>query len=464
VDSVHGPLFAALDPGIRRILDGVPDLVDRIFPLPGRFRAALPRDAAELSRAFTGGRSGRGVSYLGKPAFLSAYLRYFLPWNLYRLCRLLPGLPLSLKAGDVIADFGSGPLTLPAALWIARPELRTLPLTFRCVDQTGAVLEAGKRFFAALTGAAEQEGPAAREVWRAAEKTGRGPSDCPWKIQTVRGNLSGRRAGTAARNGSRMAEQSGGPADRPPAESGNGGRERDRSLAALVTAVNFFNELYWDIPHASSEALRRFAENSARLLAASTAESGAVLVVEPGVPRAGEFIAALRDSLTGLGHGPAMPCPHAGPCPLPGGRALPARTGGTHTKKRWCHFAFDTGDAPPALLKLSAAAGLPKERAALSFLLTGIKGLRPFIPADTAKTPSTPPFMPVRILSDPFPLPGGRAGSYGCSERGLVLVMSTAGNNAETLRSGALLNAPDRPARPEGPERRDLKSGALIIG
>ena len=470
---MHAPLFAAPDSGARRILDGVPDLVDRVFPLPGRFRAALPRDVAELSRAFTGGRGGRGASYLGKPAFLSAYLRYFLPWNLYRLCRLLPGLPLSLKAGDTVTDIGAGPLTLPAALWIARPELRTLPLTFRCVDQTGTVLEAGKRFFAALTaGAGQGARPAARDAGTAGKKTGQEPSDCPWKIQTIRRSLPEWRAGGADRNGPRRTDRRGGPAERsPPHHADNANR-----TAALVTAVNFFNELYWDIPHTSSEALRRFAENSARRLAAAV-PSGAVLVVEPGVPRAGEFIAALRDALAGLGYAPAAPCPHAGPCPLPGGRE-----GGTHgsgTKRRWCHFAFDTGDAPPALLKLSAAAGLPKERASLSFLLTGAKDPEPFAPGSSAAdagdrpvdcdsaaaklrkagtTKGPLPRMPVRILSDPFPLPGGRSGSYGCSERGLVLVMSAAGNNAETPRPGALPIAPA-----ETPERRDPKSGALVI-
>jgi hypothetical protein len=37
---------------------------------------------------------------------------------------------------------------------------------------------------------------------------------------------------------------------------------------------------------------------------------------------------------------------------------------GRGRKKKWCHFAFDTQDAPRALLGFSAVAGLPKERAA----------------------------------------------------------------------------------------------------
>jgi ribosomal protein RSM22 (predicted rRNA methylase) len=295
-------LFPPLSPESRRILDGVPDLIEKIFPVPKRFRPSLPRDVAELSRLLTSGRGDRGASYPGQPRLLSAYLRYFLPWNLYRLCRLLPALSLSLDGG--VTDLGSGPLTLPAALWIARPELRELPLEFRCVDRSAAVLEAGKQFFAALTG-----------------QTRPGGSPAPWKLKLIKAAL-------------------GSPVHGPP--------------AGLVSAVNVFNELYEDIPHRGS--LRPFADKQARLLSSLTAEGGSVLVVEPGLPRSGEFIAALRASLVERGRKPVAPCPHAGTCPCPGGKEPgggPAKTGG---KGRWCHFAFETLDAAPALLKLSAAA------------------------------------------------------------------------------------------------------------
>ena len=79
------PLFALLPPETRRLMDGIPALIEKTFPLPGRFRSALPSDVAELSRLLTSGRGERGLSYLGRPNLLSAYLRYFLPWNLYRL-------------------------------------------------------------------------------------------------------------------------------------------------------------------------------------------------------------------------------------------------------------------------------------------------------------------------------------------------------------------------------------------
>jgi hypothetical protein len=350
---------------------------------------------AELSRLLTARRGSRPLSYLGRPAYLSAYLRYFLPWNLYRLCRLLPALPLSLNDGDAVVDLGSGPLTLPAALWISRPGLRDRALEFRCVDRAAPALEAGKRLFTALSGGA-----------------------APWIIKTIK---------AAAGKGS------GGPP------------------ARLTTAVNFFNELYEDMPHSDSAGLRRFADQQARLLKALTAQEGALLVVEPGVPRSGEFIAALRAALLEQGRRPAAPCPHAGPCPCPGGKS----SGG---KGRWCHFAFETRDAAPALLKLSATAGLPKERAVLSFLSCG--------PARSA-TPglSAAAALPARILSDPFPVKSGGAGGgsgavfgrYGCCEKGLALLRGSralmmsceAGTLAELAFSGT--------------EGRDPKSGALVF-
>ncbi|MCL2130521.1 MAG: rRNA methyltransferase, partial [Treponema sp.] len=93
-------LFLPPDEAALRILESLPEIVEKTFPVPLRFRAALPRDVSELSGLLTSQRELRGSSYLGKPSLLSAYLRYFMPWNIYRLCRLLSGLPIALKAND----------------------------------------------------------------------------------------------------------------------------------------------------------------------------------------------------------------------------------------------------------------------------------------------------------------------------------------------------------------------------
>jgi hypothetical protein len=161
----------------------------------------------------------------------------------------------------------------------------------------------------------------------------------------------------------------------------------------------------------------------------------------------------LRDSLIARNRPPFAPCPHCGPCPLPGGKV---HGGG---KGRWCHFAFETEDAPKELHKLSAAAGIPKERAVLSFLFAANPAqARPAAEAKQTAAPGLLNKFAVRIISDAFPLPQGRMGRYSCSEQGLVLA---AGERAhiESMASGALLAC----QKPGSDSSRDPKSGALVV-
>jgi hypothetical protein len=393
------------------ILDRLPGLIDKVFPLPERFRIGLPRDVAELSRLLTSARPERGASYLGKPALLSAYLRYFLPWNIYRLCRLLTSLPLELKPDDAVNDLGAGPLTLAAALWISRPGLRHIPLDFRCLDRTPAVLDAGKKFFAALTAG----------------------TDCPWTVRTIRGDVK--------RNGRLSVEIRGKP-------------------AALSAAVNIYNELFWDFSPLDTNELERFTESQARLLSSLTESSGSILVVEPGIPRSGEFISLLRSLLMEEGHYPVAPCTHTSPCPMPGGRTESRH--GTGGKARWCHFAFDTEDAPKELHKLSAAARIPKERAVLSFLLAGPASSQTQVNKSDKNEVRKAPVKHEKIcvISDVFSVGGGKDssayswGRYGCGEHGLVLVTGSRAVLEETP-SGALEELPLNGAK-------DDKSGAFM--
>ena len=396
-------LFLPLPDETRKILNRLPGLINETFPLPGRFRAELGRDVAELSRLLTSGRGDRGASYLGKPALLSAYLRYFLPWNVYRLSRLFSFLPPDLKPHDAVNDFGAGPLTLAASLWISRPELRGIPLEFRCLDRTGAILEAGKKFFSALTAALPGK---------------ENHSACQWATRTIRGEIR--------RNGGLSVEIKGKP-------------------AALSAAVNVYNELFWELSPRDADGLGRFAEYQSRLLSSLTESSGSILVVEPGIPRSGEFISLLRANLMAKGRIPLSPCTHQGPCPLPGGQGIMSQKAGGKTggKAKWCHFAFDTEDAPEELHKLSAAANLPKERAVLSFIFaTGETRIQKEQKSKLEK---------IRIISDSFPvtLPhansrtrlgssaGNLNGRYGCSEAGLILVTGSRGDLAASP-SGAL--------------------------
>jgi hypothetical protein len=396
-------LFPPLAPAPGRSLEGIFPLIEKTFPIPGRFRRELAGDVAELSRLLTSARNERSLSYLNRPPLLSAYLRYFLPWNLYRLCRLLPGLDLPLAPGDGVADLGSGPLTLPAALWISRPELRSIPLEFRCIDRSAAVLEAGRKFFAALAGGG------------------------PWTIKTITGEVR--------------------PGPTRPLSV-----ELKGKAPALIAALYLYNEICQPIPPEDTEALDRLAGNQAAFLAGLGGEGARILTLEPGVPRSGEFISLLRASFLRLGCLPLAPCLHPGPCPLGEGKSPPGKRAA-----KWCHFAFDTQDAPPALRKLSAAAGIPKERATLSFLLVE-KRTEPRAAGTTATVAASagPARASLRILSDPFPLPsGGEAyGRYGCGERGLVLVRGGR-QDLEDLHPGAL-------AWVKPSAGRDPKSGALL--
>jgi ribosomal protein RSM22 (predicted rRNA methylase) len=371
-----------LPPDTRNILDTLPSLLKKTFPIPGRFRSALPSDIAELSRLLTNRRGDRTLSYLGRPNLLSAYLHYFLPWNLYRLCLLIPRLDLALSPHDTITDIGCGPLTFASALWIARPDLRNVPLEFFCVDRSSPALEAGMKFFAALN-----EGKSL------------------WNIHPVREDIDFRQANIT----------------------------RKVKPASLVCAVNVFNEIYETLPHNNVEGLRRMAANAAQLLRCFSSDDASILTVEPGVPQSGHFISFLRASLLELDCPPVSPCPHTLPCPL--------------TKKRWCHFAFEAPETPKELMRLSAAAGLPKERLVFSFLLANAKNQTTAAKTKEEKT---------RVISDSFPLPGNRYGRYGCGSQGLVLLT---GEKSRMERTASLslvtpIFAEDR--------QRDKKSGALI--
>jgi ribosomal protein RSM22 (predicted rRNA methylase) len=300
----------------KQILNSIPGLINKTFPIPGRFRSALPRDIAELSRLLTNNRGERSLSYLGRPNYLSAYLNYFLPWNLYRLCFLLPTLDINLSAGNKITDLGCGPLTLVSALWITRPDLRAIPLEFNCIDRSSQVLDAGKKFFTALSGSGTN-------------------TDSLWKINLIKKEIN--------------------------LQKGDSHKEN----ASLICAINVFNEMYEHLPHNNTEALRRIAANAALFMQNKAAEGASVLTVEPGVPQSGKFISLLRDSFLELGCHPLSPCTHSTVCPL-----APRHSTGKN-KQRWCHFAFEAADVPKELKRLSAAAKLPKQRLVLSFLFTG---------------------------------------------------------------------------------------------
>jgi hypothetical protein len=422
-----------LPPQISQTLKTIPALIDKTFPIPGRFRGALPSDVAKLSSLLTGARGERALSYLSRPNFLSAYLRYFLPWNLYRLCCLLPSLELPLRAGNRITDLGSGPLTFACALWISRPDLRALPLEFYCVDRSAPALEAGKRFFAALCEGVENS----------------------WKIHLVKEELNVRGSRKDAKAQRTQRRRKGEEEEGSEGRRG-AGKWKEVKEADLVCALNLFNEIYEGIPHNNREGLREMSERIASFMSGYVKEEGLLLVVEPGVPQSGRFISMLRDAFLEQEREPLSPCTHSRECVLTPHNLTSASFAhkiaaqaawrlcvNQFRKGKWCHFAFDAGDAAKELQGLSAAAGIPKERLVFSFLLAGARGAKKAAQPDTA-----------RVISDAFPLPNRRFGRYSCSEKGLVLL---AGDEKaiEGISSGSLVKI-------KLTDKHDEKSGALI--
>ena len=117
------------------------------MPLDSKRLQELPGEIRELSHGLTDERGERRVGYMNEPAVISAYIRYYMWWNLVRLTRVFSGLPLTLADGDAAVDLGSGPLTLPIALWMARPDLRAVKLTWYCVEPlAGRACRGGRTF------------------------------------------------------------------------------------------------------------------------------------------------------------------------------------------------------------------------------------------------------------------------------------------------------------------------------
>ncbi len=342
------------------LLAGLPKHLDAAMPLRRQHRRELPGDIRHLSHLLTDERGDLRRDYLADPAALSAYMRYFLPWNIYRLGILFAGLALD-PGGDTpdnaatIIDLGTGPLTAPLALWMSRPHLRKRPLTFICVDRAPKPMRLGLDTLNSL--AASQGGIA------------------PWKITLVKGPLDARL----------------------------------REKADLIIMANALNEV---LHRGESEDLLETAEALAWHLAGMLTPTGALCVVEPGVRPSAHLMAALRRGFLHQGLKPLAPCPHTEPCPM-SGRGYTA----------WCHFNFDAEAAPGWLKKLSDDARLAKDNVSLSFLNFSAKGRRLDAPEGKSlvRAVSGPFELPAPVTAQGGMAPH-RFGQYACSDRGLTLL------------------------------------------
>ena len=396
------------------ILNSFDEIIQGVRPLNSRQLQQLPEHIRDLSHQLTDDRASRRLGYMNDNIQLSSYVRYYTWWNLVRLTRLFVNLPDSVfpTADCTCLDLGSGPLTVVTALWLARPELRKLRLTWYCLDVSANSMALGEDIYLSIAAKA-----------KAADETIE-----PWQIIRVKGPF-----GTPI-----------------------------KQKAGFLTCANMLNELDQASDMPPEFQTKKYYEQLQRYCA----EGAGIVLVEPGVPKAARTLSLLRTRYIKDGRTIAAPCPHAGDCPMSGFKAY------TGSKNKWCNFAFTTEDAPHKLQKLSDAAKLPKERATLSFIAIE-HGHAELVSAslDDSKQRSRNKFgmtgmYDIRITSDNLRLPNYMYGYYGCSQFGLVLVTLPDENNTRLPKppfrpkSGDLISV-----KTKTPDSlpKDEKSGALIV-
>ncbi len=405
------------------ILNSFDEIIQGVRPLNSRQLQQLPENIRNLSHQLTDDRASRRLGYMNDNIQLSSYVRYYTWWNLVRLTRLFANLPDSVFPTDdtTCLDLGSGPLTVVTALWLARPELRKLHLTWYCLDVSANSLALGEDIYLSV----------------AAKAKATDESIEPWQIIRVKGPF-----GTAI-----------------------------KQKASFLTCANMLNELDQTSDMPPEFQTKKYYEQLQRYC---TKDAG-VILVEPGVPKAARTLSLLRTRYIKDGRTIAAPCPHAGDCPMSGFKAY------TGSKNKWCNFAFSTEDAPRKLQKLSDMAKLPKERATLSFMAVentrwlsarGAGVSKPHCEPETEVVSirpsgySTTGLTEIRITSDKLRLPNYMCGYYGCSQYGLVLVTLPDENNTRLPKppfrpqSGDLIQV-----KTKTPDSlpKDEKSGALIV-
>ncbi len=388
----------------KKILNDFDRIVQTSFAANSRQLLLLPKQIRELSHQMTDERSSRRLGYMNDKAYLASYIRYFMWWNLVRLIRLFSNLDFSfLHDGSVCLDVGSGPLTVVTALWLSHPELRQKKLVWYTLDISQQAINLGEELYLSV-----------------AAKTLPSPEASPWQIMRVRGEL-----GTPV-----------------------------KQKVDFITAANVFNEILQSKTEPPDFLAKKYSQSLFKYLD----EEASILLIEPGVPKSARFISLMRDAFLRKGFSIVAPCPHAEYCPMDG-----RRQGQKGANGKWCNFAFDTDDAPKRLLSLSKSAGIPKERAVLSFVLAGQTPLGKQKDSET-ESPAHDGGEKFRIVSDVIWLPGytpdgkRRAGHYACAARGFTLAVNGTGTCVD---SGDLVELDKK--TPASRQQYDAKTGAVIV-
>lgn len=247
-----------------KILNSFDEIIQNVRPLNSRQLQQLPENIRKLSHQLTDDRASRRLGYMNDNIQLSSYVRYYTWWNLVRLTRLFANLPSSVfPASDCTCiDLGSGPLTVVTALWLARPELRKLKLTWYCLDVSANSLTLGEDIFLSIAAKTSEE---------------------PWNIIRIKGNF-----GTQI-----------------------------KQKAEFLTCANMLNELDQASDMPPEFQTKNYYEHFERYC-----EKGAgIILVEPGVPKAARTLSLLRARYIKDGRKVTAPCTHECDCSMSGFKA-----------------------------------------------------------------------------------------------------------------------------------------------
>ena len=127
---------SAIPQDAKDLIENFNKIVSSSHPLSSKQKVFLAKHIRDLSHNLTDERGNRRIGYMNETTALSAYVHYFMWWNLVRLTRLFSNMDKSffdsLTDESICLDIGSGPLTVVTALFLSRPELRNKKLTWYC--------------------------------------------------------------------------------------------------------------------------------------------------------------------------------------------------------------------------------------------------------------------------------------------------------------------------------------------
>lgn len=405
------------------LISALPDLLQKEANISAKHFAQIKNTVSDLFKQLTSERNTRYANYLNSDAFVFAYAYYYLPWNCYKMTKLFLHLSIAeliakknKRCGAehrddalVFADFGSGPLTVPIALWIAEPKLRAKKITWYCFDLSNKILDLGEKIF--------------HELERRNKKNAGN-----WTIKKVQSAF-----------GAKSTEQF----------------LNEHQRIDFYFSCNMFNEFI----NQNAENFANETYRSVETIRKYLAEDAYALIVEPGNPQGGKIITSMRSHFLEKNFSVLSPCVHCGVCPLDEEAAVCSRGNKSFSKNnftfargKWCHFMVTAKEQIESLQTISEQVKLPKEKLVFSYLLAAQK--------DTIPASQSENIFRVIITSELIKLRNGCAGRYACSEYGFLLLKSESPQFLRGLHSGDRIMLDKKLLRGFA---QDKKTGARII-